>query len=153
MIRQLVVMTCVVVVGGCCQRGPDQRSDSTDQPSKTEVAQSANSVSDRGVQLRMKLASDGHESVIEWEQPFVVSLFNETDRPIRIWDPKTGKGPEVTRLPTLMDPGFAAGGKSVVVLDQANKIHTFDITTGAPGKAIELPVEVPAQSFAWWVIE
>jgi WD40 repeat protein len=66
---------------------------------------------------------------------------------IRIWDPQTGKGPEVTRLPTLTDPGFATGGRSVLVLDANNKIHSFALTTGEPGKVIELPVEengVPA---------
>lgn len=60
---------------------------------------------------------------------------------IRIWDTKTGKGPEVERLPPLSDPGIVAGGKSVTVLDQMNKIHTFDLVTGAPGKTIELPGE------------
>ncbi len=32
---------------------------------------------------------------------------------IRIWDPKTGKAPEVDRLPLLSDPGFSADGKTV----------------------------------------
>ena len=56
---------------------------------------------------------------------------------IRIWDPKTGKGPEVARLPPLSDPGVAAGGKSATVIDQTNKVHTFDLATGAAGKVIE----------------
>ena len=37
---------------------------------------------------------------------------------IRIWDPKTGKGPEITRLPPLTDAVFAKGGSSVSLLDQ-----------------------------------
>ena len=57
---------------------------------------------------------------------------------IRIWDPKTGKGPEVSRLAPLSDPGFAPGGKTATVIDQTNKVHTFDLATGAPGKVIEL---------------
>lgn len=58
---------------------------------------------------------------------------------IRIWNPETGKGPEVTRLPILSDPGFSPDGKLVTVIDAENKVHTFDAVTGAPGKAIELP--------------
>lgn len=58
---------------------------------------------------------------------------------IRIWNPETGKGPDVERLPILSDPGFSADGKSVTVIDTENKVHTFDAATGAPGKAIELP--------------
>lgn len=68
---------------------------------------------------------------------------------IRIWDPKTGKGPEVSRLPVLVDPGFSTNGKSVTVLDQAHKIHTFDLATGGPGKVIELPGEENGLPTRW----
>ncbi len=68
---------------------------------------------------------------------------------IRIWDPKTGKGPEVARLPPLSDPGFAAGGKTATVIDQTNKVHTFDLATGAPGKVIELPGDENGLPATW----
>ncbi len=57
---------------------------------------------------------------------------------IRIWDPKTGKGPDVSRLPGLSDAGFAADGKTVTALDLTNKLHTFDPATGAAGKVFDL---------------
>jgi WD40 repeat protein len=66
---------------------------------------------------------------------------------IRLWDPKTGKGPEVSRLPGLLNPGISADGKSVTVLDQTRKLRTFDLATGAAGKVIELPgedIDLPA---------
>ncbi len=68
---------------------------------------------------------------------------------IRIWDPKTGKGPEVSRLPMLLDPGLSADGKSATILDQTNKLHTFDLATGAPGKVIELPIEEDGLPATW----
>ncbi len=68
---------------------------------------------------------------------------------IRIWDPKTGKGPEVARLAPLSNPGLAAGGKSITVIDQTNKIHTFDLATGAPGKVIDLPGEENGLPATW----
>ncbi len=68
---------------------------------------------------------------------------------IRIWDPKTGKGPEVARLPPLSDPGLAAGGKSATVIDQTNKVHTFDLATGAAGKVIELAGDENALPATW----
>lgn len=60
---------------------------------------------------------------------------------ITIWDPKTGKGPEVNRLPALFDAAF--GPKGVTVLDEKNKVHTFDPATGAAGPVfdLELPDE------------
>jgi len=60
---------------------------------------------------------------------------------IRIWDPKTGKGPEAERLPTLIQPGFSADGKSVSALTIEGRIHTFDVATGKPAKVIDLPVD------------
>jgi|GEM_PF-7105509 len=57
---------------------------------------------------------------------------------IRIWNPNTGKGPEVTRLPPLRSPGITSGGKSASVLDETHKLHTFDLATGVPAKAIQL---------------
>ncbi|MBN9122926.1 MAG: WD40 repeat domain-containing protein, partial [Planctomycetes bacterium] len=68
---------------------------------------------------------------------------------IRVWDPKTGKGPEVARLPPLLNPGLSADGKSVTVLDQTNKVHTFDLATGAPGKVAALPGEDNGLPTAW----
>jgi WD40 repeat protein len=60
---------------------------------------------------------------------------------IRIWNPETGKGPEVDRLPALAAPGFAPDGKTVSLVDQNNKVHTFAADTGAPGKSVQLPGE------------
>ena len=59
---------------------------------------------------------------------------------IRIWNPKTGKGPEVDRLPILFEPGFSADGKTASCLDSSNKIRSFDPITGKPGKILELTV-------------
>jgi WD40 repeat protein len=60
---------------------------------------------------------------------------------IRIWDPRTGKGPEAERLPLLEGPGFSADGKTVWCLAADSKIHGFDAGTGKPGKVIDLPVD------------
>jgi WD40 repeat protein len=69
---------------------------------------------------------------------------------IRIWDPQTGKGPEVKRLPALSDPGFGAGGKTATVLDLSNKLHTFDPATGgAAGKVIDLPGDENGLPVTW----
>lgn len=57
---------------------------------------------------------------------------------IRIWNPKTGTGPAADRLPTLADPGFSADGKTVLVSDAQNRIHSFDVATGKPGPVIDL---------------
>lgn len=57
---------------------------------------------------------------------------------IRIWNPNTGEGPKVTRFPPLTRPGITPGGKSASVLDETHKLHTFDLATGTPGKAIQL---------------
>lgn len=55
---------------------------------------------------------------------------------ITIWNPKTGKGPEVERLPALFDATF--GPKGVTVLDEQNRVHTFDPATGAAGQVLDL---------------
>ncbi len=68
---------------------------------------------------------------------------------IRIWDTKTGKGPQVDRLPPLTTPGISADGKTVTVVDQENKLHTFDAATGAPGKVTELPGEENGLPTVW----
>ncbi|MDB5312274.1 MAG: hypothetical protein JWO38_6476 [Gemmataceae bacterium] len=67
---------------------------------------------------------------------------------IRIWEPKTGKGPEVERLPVVSDPGFSADGKTVSCVDAEGKVRTFDPLTGKPGKVYELPVE-PGSQVTW----
>lgn len=64
---------------------------------------------------------------------------------IRIWDPKTRKGPKVERLPALADPGFSADGKTASVLDLNGRVRTFDPTTGKADKVHELPIEEGAQ--------
>ena len=65
---------------------------------------------------------------------------------IRIWQPRTGKGPEVQRLPILFDPGLAADGKTASCLDMANKVHVFDSLTGKVVKVIELPLNESIQA-------
>lgn len=54
---------------------------------------------------------------------------------IRVWDPKTGKGPAVDRLPALFDA--ALGAKGVTLIDEKGRVHAFDPATGAPGKVLE----------------
>jgi WD40 repeat protein len=66
---------------------------------------------------------------------------------IRIWNPRTGKGPEVERLPLLREPGFSADGKTVWALAEGGRFHVFEATTGKPVKVIELPVEGAAGVF------
>jgi len=60
---------------------------------------------------------------------------------IKIWDPKTGKGPEAERLPSLLQPGFSADGKTVWTLTVEGRLHSFDAATGKPGKIIDLPID------------
>ncbi|VTR95269.1 wd-40 repeat protein : Uncultured bacterium genome assembly Metasoil_fosmids_resub OS=uncultured bacterium PE=4 SV=1: WD40: WD40: WD40 [Gemmata massiliana] len=57
---------------------------------------------------------------------------------IRLWNSKTGKGPDVDRVPGMFDASFSADGKTVTALDQDNKLRTFDAATGAPGPVIDL---------------
>lgn len=68
---------------------------------------------------------------------------------IRIWNPKTGKGPEVKRLLPLMSPGISADGKTVVVLDDSNRLHEFELATGKPGKVTELPATEDGLPASW----
>lgn len=67
---------------------------------------------------------------------------------IRIWEPRTGKGPSVERLPMLMAPWFSADGKTASCLDAKNRVHTFDPATGQPGKVITVPV--PPTGIVTW---
>jgi WD40 repeat protein len=67
---------------------------------------------------------------------------------IVVWDPKTGKGPAVERLPELSRPGFSADGKTVSALAPEGRVHTFDAATGRPGKVVELPD--PAGRAVFW---
>ena len=67
---------------------------------------------------------------------------------IRIWNPKTGKGPVIERLPNLFDPGFALDGKTASCVDSNNRIHTFDPVTSTPGKVYDLKVG-EGQSMTW----
>ena len=60
---------------------------------------------------------------------------------IRVWEPKTGKGPDAERLPSLAGPAFAADGKAVAVIDETGVVRTFDAATGAPGPTIDLKLE------------
>ena len=55
----------------------------------------------------------------------------------------------MARLPPLSDPGLAAGGKSATAIDQTNKVHTFDLATGAAGKVIELAGDENALPATW----
>lgn len=59
---------------------------------------------------------------------------------IRVWNPSTGKGPQVERLTMLYDPGFSADGKTAACLDSISRLHQFDPLTGKPGKRIALPI-------------
>lgn len=66
---------------------------------------------------------------------------------IRIWDPKTGKGPAVDRLPALFDAAF--GPKGVTVLDEKNRVHTFDPATGAAGPVLDLELPEEGLPSTW----
>src|SRR5262249_2478204 len=83
-----------------------------------------------GVRAPMALAPEG-----------AVAAAVDQSGGIKIWDPRTGKGPEVERLPCLNEPGFSADGKTVWCLASDGKIHGFDAATGKPGKVIDLPVD------------
>lgn len=67
---------------------------------------------------------------------------------IRLWNRKTGKGLDVKRLPQLMLPRISDDSKTVTALDRENKIHTFDLATGKPGKVIDL--KVSTSFFSIW---
>ncbi|MCE9564456.1 MAG: PQQ-binding-like beta-propeller repeat protein [Planctomycetes bacterium] len=60
---------------------------------------------------------------------------------IKIWDPKTGKGPEAERLPSLLQPGFSADGKTIWAITIEGRLHSFDAATGKPGKIVDLPLD------------
>lgn len=66
---------------------------------------------------------------------------------IRIWDPKSGKGPEVNRLPALSDPTFSPGG--VTAFDETTKVHTFDPATGAAAKVLDLQLPEDGLPVTW----
>ncbi len=59
---------------------------------------------------------------------------------IRIWSPKTGKGPNIERLPNSFDPGFAPDGKTASCVDSNNRIRTFDPATSTAGNVYDLKV-------------
>ena len=91
----------------------------------------------------------------EFRRPFVLApggaraaAIDQTGG-IRIWDPKTGKEPELARLTPLSNPGSADGGKSVTVIDQTGTVRGFDLATGAPGPVIELPLGVDNSPATW----
>ena len=67
---------------------------------------------------------------------------------IRVWDPKTGMGPEEDRLPSLSEPAFSTDGKTVWCLAADGRIHSFEAATGKPVKVSELPVE-EAAFYSW----
>jgi WD40 repeat protein len=60
---------------------------------------------------------------------------------IRIWDPKTGKEPDVERLSQLAEPWLAPDGKTAAMLDNECRIRTWDTATGKEVKVTELPVD------------
>ena len=51
---------------------------------------------------------------------------------IRIWAPRTGKGPAIDRLPGLLYPGFSADGRTASCIDTRGQAHRFDPSTGKP---------------------
>ncbi|WP_439622376.1 WD40 repeat domain-containing protein [Gemmata sp.] len=59
---------------------------------------------------------------------------------IRIWNPRTGKGPDAERLPVLVRPGFSPDGRTVWALATEGGLHSFDAATGKPGKPVNLPL-------------
>lgn len=67
---------------------------------------------------------------------------------IRLWDPRTGKGPLTDRLPPLYDPGLSADGKTVSCIDDKRTVRVFDRATGAAVKEYKLEggaeAEIPA---------
>jgi WD40 repeat protein len=74
----------------------------------------------------------------------VFAAATDQNGAIRVWDPKTGKGPEVDRLPRLFEPGFSADGKTVWCLAADRRVHAFETATGKRTKVIDLPVEEEA---------
>lgn len=78
-------------------------------------------------------------TVISGEGTFAAAV--DESGGIRIWDTKTGKGPEAPRLPMLFNPGFSADGKSFSVLTADGPLHVCDAATGKLLKTVELPVD------------
>lgn len=60
---------------------------------------------------------------------------------IRVWDTKTGKEPEIDRLPILSDPGFSKDGKTICCITGEGRIHSFEAGTGKRIKVVDLPVQ------------
>jgi WD40 repeat protein len=71
----------------------------------------------------------------------VLAAATDEHGAIRVWEPKTGKGPLVERLSPLSEPWLAPDGKTASVLDNECRIHTWEAATGKPIKVTELPVD------------
>jgi hypothetical protein len=86
--------------GDCAGQGLSA-SDRNPNPEMPEAARAAARGADadvngkhaQGLKIRLELESRrANEAVVEWDAPFGVLVVNESDQPIRIWDPNSRQG-------------------------------------------------------------
>ena len=103
MARMSFAMTLLALAVGCVQPPRQQLSGSNSSDSKSDRSNSTERDADTDdvdvggeqvadFKIRLELDSQRNEAVIEWDKAFRVVLINETDRPIRIWDPDSKQG-------------------------------------------------------------
>src|SRR5206468_4202251 len=66
---------------------------------------------------------------------------------IRVWDLKTGKGPEVEPSPALAEVWVSPDGTTAQALGGDNKVYTFGLADGRHRSTVELPVDDGANVF------
>ncbi|NUQ62975.1 MAG: ankyrin repeat domain-containing protein [Pirellulales bacterium] len=96
-------MFLLVLAQGCGERARQGFSDSRSGGPKPEIPKTshadahaadvdANGKQVRDFKIRLELESRQNEAVMEWDRAFRVLLVNESDQPIRIWDPNSQQG-------------------------------------------------------------
>lgn len=103
MSRMSFAIIFLVLAVGCGQpvrqqlSGANSSDSKSDRSNSTERDADTDDVDVGGEQvadfkIRLELESQRNEAVIEWDKPIRVVLINESDRPIRIWDPNSEHG-------------------------------------------------------------
>jgi ankyrin repeat protein len=103
MVRTLFVLILLVLAEGSGEQTRQELSASRSRSPNQEIPKSSRAdaraadVQAKGQQIRdfkirLELDSRQIEPVLEWDTPFRVLFVNESDRPIRIWDPNSQRG-------------------------------------------------------------
>ena len=103
MVRTLFVFVLLVLGEGSGERARQELSPSQSGSPKPAMAKSspadahpadvdANGKQTNNLKIRLELPSQENEAVIGWDTPFRVVVVNESEQPIRIWDPNSKEG-------------------------------------------------------------